>query len=73
MNEYQRGYEAGRRDAERDALLVVAALVEQAGGEVRVPQRFLVATDGDLTVHDDQSTMERVYRLRRLTAEGEKR
>lgn len=61
---YHRGYEAGRRDAERDALLVVAAMVELAGGEIRLPRKFLVSTVGDIIVHDDPATMDRVYRLR---------
>ncbi len=59
---YQRGYEAGRREAERDAMLLVAAFVDQAGGEIRLARKYIVATDGGLTVHDDPDTMERVYR-----------
>ena len=68
---YQRGYEAGRRDTEQDAILVIGAMVEQAGGEIRVSPKYLTATDGDFTVHDDPATMERVYRIRSRPPEAD--
>lgn len=56
------GYAAGRRAAEREGQILIAALVEQAGGEIRLAHKYLVSTTGDLTRSDDPDTGDIVYR-----------
>jgi hypothetical protein len=43
----------GRQEAEREALRLIAAIVDAAGGRVEVSRRSLVESDADVVVTDD--------------------
>jgi hypothetical protein len=62
---YQRGYDAGVRDANRNQYRAVAAIVMAAGGEVRVAHEYLV-DDIELTASVDPVSQHEVYRAVRL-------
>lgn len=59
---YDNGYEAGKRDTQRDALATVAALVNQLGGEARIPMNDLME-DHMIERFDDPRTREVVLKV----------
>lgn len=64
VSDYATGFEAGKRQAQNEALATVAALVTLLGGEVRLPERLLVEQDRfNLHRWDDPETREVVLEV----------
>lgn len=59
----------GRQEAEREAMTLVALIVEAAGGEVRLTRRAMVDDAPDVYVSDEFLDGGRTYRTKRLSAQ----